>query len=59
MAVDKTEELIKKAVGDFLADGCPNYPKDKRGSWLKWVEDWCKKNIPAKCENDNGFTEHN
>jgi hypothetical protein len=36
----------KNAVGAFLSAGCPNYPKDERGSWLKWYDNWFLKNQP-------------
>ncbi len=38
-------KLIKKSIGDFLSEGCPNYPKDKRGSWINWTEEWTEKNV--------------
>lgn len=42
---DETIHLVKKSIGDFLSEGCPNFPKDKIGSWLKWVDNWITKNL--------------
>lgn len=41
-------EFGKNAVGAFLSAGCPNFPKDERGSWLKWYDEWFLKNQPKQ-----------
>lgn len=38
-----TTEDMTNIVMDFLSAGCPNFPKDERGSWLKWVESYIEK----------------
>lgn len=35
-----SEEDMRHIVYQFLADGCPNFPKDSRGSWVKWCDNY-------------------
>ena len=35
-----TEDDMKEMLRRFLRDGCPNHPKDSRGSWIKWFDNY-------------------
>lgn len=33
-----TDKDMFDIIGAYLSAGCPNYPQDPRGSWIKWCE---------------------